>query len=329
MTPSMPTWRTACFPLPTGPGWSAQAVGLGENSVDRLVRVNRLPPSGGKAEILREDVLPGGQVATALVACRTLGLGTVRYFGKVGDDDGGRLTLSSLQTAGVDCRGVRVEPGVPTRTAWIVIEGDTGERTVFWHRDSRLRLRPGEIDAEAICSAPVLLVDGHDPEAAVWAARQARTRGILVVLDIDTPTPRCAELLAETDFCIGPASFFRQFTGETNLDRALAVAARFCSGLPVATLGPDGASVWWDGGLATSPGFVVSAVDTTGAGDAFHGAFLYGLSQGWALGHLLDFANAAAALNCTALGARGGLSHADTVARFGATAKRRPHPQPG
>ena len=309
-------WEDATFTLPDPSGFAFQAAGMGLNAVDQLITVDHYPARGGKEAIRSARVMPGGQVATAMIACRRLGLPRVRYLGKVGDDEAGRLSRRSLEESGVDCRYLLTEPGTPNQAAVIVIDGESGERTIFWQRSDRLNMTPAELPAEAFCCAPVLLVDGHDQDAAIRCAEEARARGIATVLDVDRVRSRTRELLRLIDFCIGSETFPKDLTGESDLDSALLRAAEGFPGFLAATLGPAGVAFAWEGRVHRVPGFAVPAVDTTGAGDVFHGAFLYGLVQGWPLGRILPFANAAAALNCTAPGARGGLRPAAEVLDF-------------
>lgn len=308
-------WEALRHPLPPGP-FPFEASALGLNAVDRVLHVDAYPPRGGKVVVNRVEVLPGGQSATAMAACRALGMERVRYAGKVGDDDFGRIQLESLDRAGVDRAWVLVEPGVPSQWADIVVDGLTGERTIFWQRSERLDFRPGELDDDQVLCAPVLLLDGYDGENALRLARRARERGILVVTDLDRVLPSTPELLGFVDVCIGSREFPRELTGEADLERALAGMARRCPGVVGATLGPEGVAVRAGGRLHVVPACPVRAVDTTGAGDAFHGALVFGLARAWPLGRTLRFANAAAALNCTATGARGRLVAAAEALRF-------------
>lgn len=289
---------------------------MGLNAVDQILLLDRYPPRGGKEAIRDSRILPGGQVATAMVTCRALGLDRVRYVGKVGDDEFGRLSRQSLIEKGVDCRHVLTEPGIPNQSAVIAVDGRTGERTIFWQRSDRLNFRPGELSPEAIRCAPVLLLDGHDEDAALWCARQAKEAGMLTVLDIDKVRTRTREILPLIDFCLTSETFPRDLSGEAGLEKALAGVARFCPGLVGATLGPAGVAIRWQGRLETVTGYPVDCVDSTGAGDVFHGAFIFSLLQGWPLGRMLRFANAAAALNCTAFGARGGIRPAAQVLAY-------------
>jgi len=309
-------WARVRFPVPQLQGKEFQVVGMGLNAVDRILTVARYPNLGGKEKILNEQVLPGGQVATAMIACHVLGLRKVRYIGKVGDNDYGRISRQSLEESGVDCRYLVTESGTANQAAVILVDAASGERTIFWQRSDRLNFRPGELTEESVCCAPVLHLDGHDEDAALWCARKAKEHGITTVLDIDKVRRRSRELLPMIDFCIMSETFPRVLTGEDNLEKALKATSRICSGFLASTLGARGVCFLWEDQLLAVPGYQIQAVDTTGAGDVFHGAFIYALIQGWPLSRALCFANAAAALGCTVRGARGGLRSADDVLTF-------------
>lgn len=296
-------------------------VGLGLNAVDTVLEVQAFPALGGKERVLSVSRQAGGQAATALVACRRLGL-TARYIGKVGDDDAGQFQLESLRREGVNMDHAGVVPGAATQFGEIIVDRTTGERTVFWDRDSRLSVRPEEITTDMISTARALHLDGCDVEAARAAARIARQCGIPVFADLDTAYSQIETLFPTIDYLIASANFLPAVTGEKDPFRALqSVALEYEMKGCGMTLGKDGALLYVEENFIYSPGFVVQTIDTTGAGDTFHGAFIYGLLTGWPLPRILDFSNALAALNCTALGARGAIktaAEAETLIRTGA-----------
>jgi sugar/nucleoside kinase (ribokinase family) len=282
-------------------------VGLGLNATDTVLMVRDFPALGGKERVISSSTHAGGQVATALVTCQRLGLRT-RYIGKVGDDEGGNVQLASLKREGVDLRYTRVVPHTPNQFGHILVDQATGERTVFWDRDARLTVLPQELTEAAITSARALHLDGCDVEAALQAARWARRAGVLVVADLDTVYKKVERLFPYIDYLIASTKFLPTLTGRADPFQVLAhISSEHKMKAPGMTLGRDGALVYHAGRFHYSPGFVVETVDTTGAGDVFHGAFIYGLLAGWPIERTLDFSNAMAALNCTALGARGGI----------------------
>ncbi len=287
--------------------FSVDVVGLGLNATDTVVLVREFPALGGKERVVSVSKHAGGQVATALVTCQRLGLRT-RYIGKVGDDEGGRFQLKSLRREGMDLRYTRVARGANNQFATIIVDQATGERTVFWDRDKRLAILPEELTPEAIAAARVLHLDGCDVEACLAAAGWARRAGIPVVADLDTVYKKVEKLFPLIDYLIASTNFLPAVTGEADPFRVLEYMAReYKIHAPGMTLGREGALLFSRGRFHYSPGFVVETVDTTGAGDVFHGAFIYGLIRGWDLDRILNFSNAMAGLNCTAIGARGGI----------------------
>ena len=283
-------------------------VGLGLNATDVAIEVPCYPAFNSKVEFLSAGLQAGGQVATALTVCRRFGL-RAKYIGRVGSDEAGRFQLESLRREGLDVADVRVVPDCPNQAAYIVIDRGTGERTILWRRDPRLDLRPEELRPEMIQGARLLHVDGHDTAAAAQAARWARAAGLPVTADVDNIYAGLDALLGLTDYLISSESFPAAYTGESDLFRALArIQERHpAMKLVAATLGRDGVLGFAAGQFLYEPAFEVACRDTTGAGDVFHGAFIYALLQGWPLARILTFSNAVAGLNCTALGARGGI----------------------
>ena len=280
-------------------------LGIGLNATDTLILVPEFPPYAGKIAFDRELLSPGGQVATAIVTCSALGLRT-KYIGTIGDDLRGDVQRQSLEGTGVDTSGLIVRRDCPNQTAYILIDERTGERTVLWQRSDRLRLTAGEIREEEIAAARLLHIDGYDVEAAAYAAGLARKHGVPVSLDVDTIYPGFESVLQHVDYLVASSSWPTQWTGESDPFLALSALAREYK-FPIAamTLGHSGSLALAHDCWAYSPAFEVPCVDTTGAGDVFHGAFCYAMLADMPLPAALEFANAAAALNCTAIGARG------------------------
>jgi sulfofructose kinase len=301
-------------------------VGLGLNATDTVLMVRDFPALGGKERVLSSTTHAGGQVATALVTCQRLGLRT-RYIGKVGDDEGGKVQLRSLEREGVDVHYACVVPGTANQFGIILVDQATGERTVFWDRDARLTVTPDELTESAITSARVLHLDGCDVEASLKAARWAKRAHVIVVADLDTVYKRVERLFPYIDYLIASTKFLPTLTGRADPFQVLThTAAQHKMKAPGMTLGRDGALIYHAGRFYYSPGFVVETVDTTGAGDVFHGAFIFGLIQGWPIERILDFSNAMAALNCTALGARGGIKSQAEAEKLMATGARHVNP---
>jgi len=298
-------------------------VGVGLNATDTLLLVPHFPAYAGKAPFHEEIVSPGGQVASAMVTCASLGLKT-KYIGTVGDDERGRIQMESLRHSGIDLEHVQIRQGCANQSAYIIIDRATGERTVLWRRDDCLRISPSEIAPEQITCARLLHIDGHDTAAVEHAARIARRAGIPVTVDVDTIYHGFDRVLPHVDYLIASSEFPIQWTNESDPFRALEMIQReYKMRVAAMTLGAHGSLALEAGKFFYSPAFVVNCVDTTGAGDIFHGAFCYAVLQRMPLREALDFSNAMAALNCTALGARGGIrSRAEAIALM-ARAERR------
>jgi len=304
----------------------ADIVGLGLNATDTVLMVREFPPLGGKERVVSLSRQAGGQMATALVACQRLGLQS-RYIGKVGGDEAGRFQLQSLRQEGIDVKYASVVRGATTQFGLIIVDQATGERTVFWDRDKRLAVTPRELMPEAIISAKLLHLDGCDAAACARAAQWARKAGIPVVADLDTVYKKVEQIFPLIDYLIASANFLPAVTGHNDPFLVLEYMAReYKIRAPGMTLGRDGSLVYTDGRFYYSPGFVVETVDTTGAGDIFHGAFAYGLLQRWPIEQILDFSNAMAGLNCTRVGARGGIATRAEAEKLIATGTRHRNP---
>jgi sulfofructose kinase len=293
-------------------GFQFDVVGMGLNAVDHICVVPRFPKYEEKLRMVDFRKSPGGQVASALTACAKWGL-KARYVGKVGGDDLGVFSLASLTEAGIDTSCVSIAKGVANQFAFILVDASTGERTIIWRRDPALEVQPQEVPAEAIRSGRFLLLDGHDSEAAALAAKQAAAAGVTVVVDAETVKSGTPDLVKHAHYVVCSSDFPSRFTGESRPEEGLKKLRASGPDCVVMTLGREGALALQGRDYIRSRGFKVTCVDSTGAGDIFHGAFIYGLAKGWTLERTLDFSNAAAALNCTALGARGGIRPVEEI----------------
>jgi sugar/nucleoside kinase (ribokinase family) len=280
-------------------------VGVGLNATDTLIPLPDYPARGSKVEFRGATVMPGGQTATTVIACQSWGMRT-RYVGKLGDDDAAKLHSEAFARAGVEAQLIAVPKAASPQSLIIVDSG--GERTVLCRRDERLVLQPEDLERAWIENARALHVDGYDTAAATLAARWAHSAGIPVIADLDELYPGVEQLIELVDYLIVSRDFPSRLMKEKDLEKALrGMQLRYGCALTAATLGEDGVLAWDGRRLHHCSAYRVPVVDTTGAGDVFHAGFIYGLLQGWPLERQLDFACAAAALNCMATGARGGL----------------------
>ena len=303
---------------------ASDVVGLGLNAMDYIAVLPHFPNPEGKVPISELRLEPGGQVATALTACRRFGR-TVCYIGSVGSDELGQAQLASLRREGVDTSNVRVVEGATSQVAFALVEQGVGERTILWHRDSRLAFPPEEVSANMIRAGRLLHLDGHDSAAALRAAQLAREAGMPIMIDIDRRyDDSTEELLMLVDYLIAAGDFAMAFTGHANPEDAVrALSERFPAKVVGVTMGAAGAAFLDEGRFRHFPAFDIRARDTTGAGDVFHGAFIHGVLEDWNLERTVGFAHAAAAMNCMHLGARAGIPTLGEVEEFLRTARQR------
>jgi sulfofructose kinase len=294
-------------------------VAIGANSIDFVSVVPAFPrPEGwhSKMRIRRQLVSPGGQAATTVAACAKFGL-RAKYFGAIGSDGNGARVREALDGIGLDSSGLARHEG-RNQYAVIVIDEKTGERAVLWDRDEALRLSEADVPFDVIASTRLLHVDDVDQDAAIRAARHARSLGIPVTSDLDRMTDRTEELVMAVSCAIFADGLPEQLTGERDHERALRHLRRRHDGPLVVTVGQRGAVALDGDRFLTSPGFAVNAVDTTGSGDVFRAGFIYGLLHGWPIDRMLLLANAAAAVACTRVGAITSIPTLDEVlALFG------------
>jgi sulfofructose kinase len=297
-------------------------VGVGLNATDTLILVPEHPARGSKVESRSVTVLPGGQVASAVIACQSWGLQT-RYVGKLGDDAAAAVHRKEFARAGVETQ-ITSASGCASHQSFILVDTN-GERTVVRRSDEKLLLQPSELKREWISNARALLVDGCDTAAAITAAEWAREDGVPVIADFDEAYPGIEALMKNIDYLIVSRDFPEKLCGECDHKKSLPLLQRrFGCRLTAATLGVDGVLAWDGKEFHSARAYRVPVVDTTGAGDIFHAGFIFGLLRGWPLQRQLDFACAAAALNCTAHGARGGLRPVQEIEKLMANGGRYP-----
>ena len=277
-------------------------VGFGESSIDYVYVLPALPGTGtSKLPIRSHFSACGGQVATTMAACASLGM-RAGYLGPVGSDTNGATVRSELESRGVDVSRVIVRTA-DTRYAVILVDESSGDRQVLWQRDDRLCVPSHDVSETLFAGARVLHVDAVDEAASIRLAALARAGGLSVTSDVDTVTSRTPELLANVTVPIVAEHVPAQLTGETDMERALRAMRTRHPGLICVTLGAQGSAALDGERFYHVPAVRVDAVDTTGAGDVFRAGVIYGLLQGWDAPRMLQFANAAAAVSCSRPGA--------------------------
>jgi ribokinase len=296
-----------------------KVAGLGQCSLDFIAQVAEYPLEDTKEEALSVVVQGGGPVATALVSLSRLGLKTF-FAGVVSDDEAGREIKRGLSAEGVGVGGLKVIKGGSSQVAFIVANRTKGTRTIFWKRPSfKKGLASGELKASDVKPTFIkgkkfLLLDGLMRAASVRAARLARVCNVPIMLDAGRVRPGMMELAALSDYIVGAEDFALGLAPTPRA--ALLELAALKPRAATITLGPRGSITWADGKVFRTPAPRVGAVDTTGAGDVFHGGYIYGLLKGWDIKRTVEFASAFAALKCRRPGGRTGIPTLSETLRF-------------
>ena len=310
-----------------------EVIGLGLAIVDVVLRVERMPDWDDPRGLLDFALADGGPAGTACFVASTFGLRT-GFVDTVGDDDLGEHRRRSLERAGVDTSRLVPREGPEDHVVVVYVDASTGERVFSFRRGFLSRpLTAEELDRAYMESAPILHLDGSHSEAALAAARWMKQSGGTVVLDAAATSHKVLEparaLVAETDVLICGSGFAPMLTGEEDVWRAGRAALELGPRVVVQTEGANGSYTVSRGTDARragardaefhTPAFEVDVVDTTGAGDTFHGAYLVGLARGWSLERCAAFSSAVAALHCTVLGNRKGIPSMDDALALMAT----------
>jgi len=306
------------IPLQLPPKNRFDVAGFGLNAVDHLIVVPQYPAFDTKIRFLNYKKSAGGQTATAMVALQRLGLKTA-YAGRFGSDEDGQFGWRSLESEGVNLDFAEMIDGANNQVAFITIDARSGERTIIWDRDERLSYAADGAPIEFASRGRVLHFDAHDPPACASMARAAHNSGAIVTADIDNIYEGLPELLPLIDVLITSAEFPHRLTGISDLRTSLVeTRGRYGCAVVGATLGARGVLIYCEGHFFESPAFEVpgGCRDTTGAGDAFHAGFIYGMLKDEDLETCARLGNAVAALKCRALGGRTALPSENELKAF-------------
>lgn len=298
-------------------------LGIGDPCMDFLASAESLPAMDAQVKLCEYGWQGGGKVATALAAAAYLG-GDATIIGGVGDDVFGKFCVSDLERHGVDTSGIFYDPGKGTEFCICISEPINMSRCLIYKRGGARHIAIGDLRDELFEKADIV----HLPymssrelpnmdEVMIEAARKAKRYGAQVSVDLDfmPSDDRDFEL---TDIVAASQFYYEKRFGvssdyESNCRKMLDLGVKKI----VFTLGAKGSvGMSLDEPFFFAPGYVVPVMDTTGAGDVFHGALLYALSRDWKLADCARFANAVAAIKCTRLGGRAGIPDLATVNRF-------------
>jgi ribokinase len=293
-----------------------EVIGLGQACLDYLGRTPVYPREDGKVELTDLHTQCGGPASTALVALSRLGIKTA-FLGSVSDDPFGIEIQKGLKEEKVNTTFLRVTPGYTSQFAFIAITKKNGARTIFWDRGSVPHLTSKDVDLKPFSHARIFHTDGLMLKASIEGANQAKDMGMTIVMDAGTLRQGYKELVSLVDILIASQGFGEALVGnEKPPEKALEALAQWGPREVIITLGAKGSVGWQNGNIISQDAFSVEVMDTTGAGDVYHGAYIYGLLQGWNMPECMRFASAASALKCMEIGGRKGIPNLEQVNAF-------------
>ena len=289
--------------------------GIGQCSLDYLAVVDIFPQVDTKNEVLEWYEQGGGPVATALVALSRLGI-PCKFYGIIGDDYAGKAIEQSLIKEGIDVSHLIKRETAISQLAFILIEKGTAKRTIFWKRPSGKPSQQEELRDDFFKGIDFLLLDGLMKDVSLYAAKKAKALNIPVMLDAGKVRPGMLEVARLSDYVVASEEFAKDLGWRIDAKVLHKEKEKLRIKVLTITLGERGSITISNDQAFQTPAFMVRAVDTTGAGDAFHGGYIYGLLQGWSLKDTVIFASALAAMKCTKIGGRAGIPQLSEVIEF-------------
>ncbi len=298
---------------------SIELLGLGISPVDIFVSMEHHPARGRKIDGIAGSRLMagGGPVPTALCAFARLGGGRTALVAAYGDDWWGTLARQELGRFGIDHSRCIIRKRCPSALAFAWVETVSGDRTIVLDSDARLYIHPGDIVLRRLPRPKLIHLDGRHVEAGLKLARWGHRVGAQIMLDIGSVRNQVDDLFPYLDFFVCADQFACHHFRTRSPEKAAAGFRKI--GIPevVVTSGTAGSlGIDAEGNRIHQKAFKVEAIDVTGAGDVFHGAYLFGIHKGWNMARKLRFASAAAALKCRRRGARDGIPTYRQTIRF-------------
>lgn len=289
--------------------------GIGQCSLDYLALVDFYPEVDTKKEVLQWEEQGGGPVATALVSLTRLGI-RCRFYGIIGDDIAGEKIRQSLIDEHIDVKSLLKRNRTSSQVAFIVIEKDSGKRTIFWKRPSGDELRPKELGADFLKHSVFLLLDGLMKDSSLYAAKKAKSMNIPVMLDAGRLREGMLDIATFCDYIVASEEFAKDLGWSENPEIFWKKLKKLRLNIVTITLGDRGSITFLKDKYFYITAFRIDTVDTTGAGDVFHGGYIFGILQGWNIMHTVRFASAFAAMKCTKVGGRAGIPSLNEVLKF-------------
>lgn len=289
-------------------------VGIDLSCVDLNVVINRYPEAGRGESVRQMSWQGGGKVATGMAACSRLGA-KCAMMGRVGDDIFGNFILNDLVLHGVDVSAMKTVKNGESPLSIVMSDIESGSRTIFFNPGNASDYSLADADLTTLRSAKYFFISrgGGATEEAVNIAREA---GVKIFIDADGHSDEIVKMLPKIDVFVGSEFFYDKMFNNGDYEKNCREIMEAGPEIVVFTFGDRGCAGVGRDGYFKLPAFKIDTVDTVGAGDVYHGAFLAGLLRGYSAEETARFASGAAAIKCTRIGGRAGIPDIDTLLNF-------------
>jgi len=279
-------------------------VGVGLATVDLLFVSPRIDERLVDVSVF--SMQAGGSASNMVATLAVMGANT-RFFGRIGDDEHGHFILRSMQNLSIDTTMLSIEKDKVSPVSVLLVDELTRRRKIMRSRGNVTPLAPRDLPANLLDDAVMLVIDGTQPALQAAIAEKARDKGIEVLLNASQLSGGMGELLSLSDIVIGSERFAHELAPADNMGDSLREILNLGPRVALLTMGESGAVGLEGTKLVEQEALDVFVADTSGAGDAFAGAFAFAHMHGWPLERAVPFANAAAGLVCRSIGARSAL----------------------
>ena len=287
-------------------------LGMGIIPLDLLFEVSKFPNPGEKIDGLSLTIQGGGPVPNTLIGLTKFGYKT-GLIAAVGNDIFGKMSIDEIKKQKVDSSNIIIK-GNSSAVAAGFVERTSGRRTLVLER--RIFVEKKDLNFSKYPKPKIVHLDGRDIEATMALAKWGKKVGAIVSFDIGSMRNDVSSVFPYVDHLVVADSYAFPFTKTSDAESAIKKLGEYGPSIIVVTEGSKGSTGYENGEFQRQPAYKVKTVDTTGAGDAFHAGYLYGLLKGFDLAERLKWGAAVAALKCTKPGARAGIPALIEVKRF-------------
>jgi len=279
-----------------------EVVGFGDATLDFLCTIDSLSNYNQPTLIKNFKKSGGGSIATALIALQRLG-GSSAFIGSLGNDWIGKEIIRGLKNENIECTGVQFHKHASSTFSFIQIDERSGKRAIAYYPGSRILIKFDPKAKEMIKKSRILLIDGYTPDEDIKAAEFANSCGVKIMFDANILYEKTDKILQFTDYLITSESFLYNYSKNKDLDTSLKMLyEHYKPEILVTTLGKKGSVAFLNNKILKVDSFKVEVKNTTGAGDVYHGSFIFGILKKWGVWETMVFSSAVAALKCTGHG---------------------------